>query len=87
MNHLERIQELRVRFEIVSSGVITASLTWPTTRLRWYEPDEFTSMLRGAGFESVRMRVGYDGRTNPHSDLIPGARMRRGAHRPYARAG
>ena len=74
MNRLERIQELRVRFEIVSSGLVTASLTWPTTRLRWYEPDEFTSMLRGAGFESVQMRVGYDGRPDPHGDLIFRAR-------------
>lgn len=70
MHRRERMQEQRVRFEIVSNGVVTASQTWPRTRLRWYEPDEFTSMLRGAGFESVEMRVGYGGPPNPHDDLI-----------------
>jgi SAM-dependent methyltransferase len=71
---LERIQELQVRFEIVSDGLATASLTWPAARLRWYEPDEFTSMLRDAGFESVQMRVGYDERARPDPDLVFQAR-------------
>lgn len=70
----QRIQELRVRFEIVSNGLITASLRWPTRSLRWYEPDEFVSMLRAAGFESVHMRVGYEGCPDPHADLIFEAR-------------
>ena len=74
MIHAERIQELSVRFETVSNGLVTASLTWPATRLRWYEPDEFTSMLRDAGFESVQMRVGYDGQSSPDADLIFQAR-------------
>jgi SAM-dependent methyltransferase len=74
MFRLERIQELRVRFEIVSNDLITASLTWPTARLRWYEPDEFTSMLRRAGFASVQMRVGYDGPPRPDADLVFQAR-------------
>jgi ubiquinone/menaquinone biosynthesis C-methylase UbiE len=71
----ERIQELRVRFEIVSTGIVTDSLTWPTARLRWYEPDDFTSMLRRAGFESVHMQVGYGGPLGPDADLIFLARV------------
>jgi SAM-dependent methyltransferase len=71
----ERIQELRVRFEIVSNGLVTDSLTWPTARLRWYEPAEFTSMLRSAGFASVQLQVGYDGRPGPAADLIFSARV------------
>jgi ubiquinone/menaquinone biosynthesis C-methylase UbiE len=66
----ERIQELRLRFEIVSNGVVTESLTWPTARLRWYEPDDFTSMLRTAGFNSVQMQVGYGGQAEPDGDLV-----------------
>ena len=71
----ERMQELRVRFEIVSNGVVTGSLTWPTARLRWYEPEEFTSMLRSAGFDSVRMQVGYGGQPAPDADLVFVARV------------
>ena len=74
MFRAERIQEQSVRFEIVSNGLVTASLTWPATRLRWYEPDEFTAMLSAAGFETVQMRVGYDGRPHPDADLIFQAR-------------
>jgi ubiquinone/menaquinone biosynthesis C-methylase UbiE len=71
----ERIQELRVRFEIVSNGNVTDSLTWPTARLRWYEPAEFTSMLRGAGFTSVQLQVGYDRQPAPDAELIFLARV------------
>jgi ubiquinone/menaquinone biosynthesis C-methylase UbiE len=71
----ERIQEIRVRFEIVTNDIVTDSLTWPTARLRWYEPDEFTSMLRRAGFGSVEMRVGYGGQAEPDADLIFLARV------------
>jgi SAM-dependent methyltransferase len=71
----ERIQELRIRFEIVSNGIVTESLTWPTARLRWYESDEFTSMLRTAGFESVHMQLGYGGQVGPDADLIFLARI------------
>ena len=70
MLRAERIQELHVRFEIVSDGLITASLTWPTARLRWYEPYEFASMLRTAGFHSMQTRVGYGGEPHPDADLI-----------------
>ena len=66
----ERIQELRVRFEIVSNDVVTDSLTWPAARLRWYEPAEFTSMLRTAGFTSVEVQLGYDGQSGHDADLI-----------------
>jgi SAM-dependent methyltransferase len=66
----ERVQEMRVRFEIVTNDVVIDSLTWPTARLRWYEPDEFTSLLRHAGFTSVEMRVGYDDEAKPGCDLI-----------------
>jgi SAM-dependent methyltransferase len=71
----ERIQETRVRFEIVTNDVVTDSLTWPTASLRCYEPDEFTSMLRRAGFGSVEMRVGYDDQPGPDADLIFRARV------------
>lgn len=71
----ERIQELRVRFEIVSNGIVTDCLTWPTARLRWYKPDDFTSMLRSAGFESAQMQAGYGGQLGPDADLIFVARV------------
>ena len=66
----ERIQELRVRFEIVSNDIVTESLTWPAARLRWYEPAEFTSMLRTAGFTSVDVQLGYGGQSGHDADLI-----------------
>jgi SAM-dependent methyltransferase len=66
----ECIQELRVRFEIVLNDVVTDSLRWPTARLRWYEPDDFTSMLRTAGFQSVQLQIGYDGPSGTEKDLI-----------------
>jgi ubiquinone/menaquinone biosynthesis C-methylase UbiE len=71
----ERIQEMRIRFEIVTNDVVTDSLTWPTARLRWYEPDEFVSILRGAGFGSVEMRAGYGGGSEPDDHLIFFARV------------
>jgi SAM-dependent methyltransferase len=71
----ERVQELRVRFEIVANGAVTDSLTWPTARLRWYESAEFKSMLRSAGFHSVQLQVGYDGQRDPAGDLIFLARV------------
>jgi ubiquinone/menaquinone biosynthesis C-methylase UbiE len=71
----ERMQEMRVRFEIVTNDHVTDSLTWPTARLRWYEPAEFTSMLRRAGFGSVEMRVGYGGQPEPDANLIFLARV------------
>lgn len=71
----ERIQELRVRFEIVSNGIVTDSLTWPAARLRWYEPAEFTSMLRTAGFTVVQVQLGYDRQSGHDADLIFVARV------------
>jgi SAM-dependent methyltransferase len=75
MIRAERIQERCVRFEIVSNEVVTDSLTWPAARLRWYEPAEFTSMLRSAGFTSVQVQIGYDGLPRPDADLIFLARV------------
>jgi ubiquinone/menaquinone biosynthesis C-methylase UbiE len=71
----DRIQEMRVRFEIVTNDLVTDSLTWPTARLRWYEADELTSMLQCAGFGSVEMRVGYGGQPEPAADVIFLARV------------
>jgi SAM-dependent methyltransferase len=70
----ERVHEMRVRFEIVTDGVITDSLTWPAARLRWYAPAEFGAMLRRAGFGSVRARFGY-GSPSHDTDLIFLARV------------
>jgi ubiquinone/menaquinone biosynthesis C-methylase UbiE len=71
----EEIQELRVRFEIVSNGIVAESLTWSPKRLRWYKPDDFTSMLRRGGFASVQMQVGYGGQLGSDADLIFLARV------------
>ena len=71
----ESVQEMHVRFEIVSNDVITEVLTWPSARLRCYEPGEFTSLLRSAGFRSVQERVGYGGAPEPAPDRIFLARV------------
>lgn len=75
MIRAERIQELSVRFEIVSNEVVIDSLTWPAARLRWYEPAEFTSMLRTTGFTSVQVQRGYDSRSEHDADLVFLARV------------
>ena len=71
----ERVQEMRVRFEIVTNDVVTDSLTWPAARLRWYESSELTSMLRRAGFGSVQERVGYGSLSEHDQDRIFLARV------------
>lgn len=53
-----QLQEVRLRFEVVRAGEVIV-VEESVQRLRWYTQEEFTSLLREAGFREISVLESY----------------------------